>query len=168
MTGLPVLYFSNEHHIIPQTTVKNPHNQAPLAIRILKTYYKPHVVDIQREYLQVKTLGSATADEWLKGLDGRGQEQKNDAARWEKWETSGGVARMRMPDPELHEVKRNVALASSNTPTMTTFPAATNGHITSYQIRGTQFPATTHGQPQVPHPILTSFRKWNFVPVRSI
>ncbi|KAH9217244.1 hypothetical protein DL95DRAFT_386749 [Leptodontidium sp. 2 PMI_412] len=39
-------------------------------------------------------MGSATAEEWLKGLEGRGRERKNDAARWERWEASGGIAKM--------------------------------------------------------------------------
>lgn len=41
-------------------------------------------------------MGSATAEEWLKGLDGRGSERRNDASRWENWATaSEGLCLMR-------------------------------------------------------------------------
>lgn len=32
-------------------------------------------------------MGTATVEEWLKGLDGRGAERRNDTSRWEKWAT---------------------------------------------------------------------------------
>jgi hypothetical protein len=40
-------------------------------------------------------MGSAVAEEWLKGLDTRGKARINDIARWERWQASGGLARLR-------------------------------------------------------------------------
>lgn len=39
-------------------------------------------------------MGSGTVDEWLKGLSGQGKDLRQQALKWEKWEASGGVAKM--------------------------------------------------------------------------
>jgi len=155
LAALPVLYFSNELHIIPQATVKNPQNQAPPAIRITKTYFKPHVSEIKREYLEVKTLGSATAEEWVKGLDDRGAERRNDAARWDKWEAGGGVLRMRMSEKDFSETKKAALLNNEIAPTSTNYLSLNSGPspaFQNYSLRSTQ------AQPQIPSHIQTSFR----------
>lgn len=43
----------------------------------------------------MKAMGSATVEEWLKGLEGRGHESRSDALRWENWAASGGLIQMR-------------------------------------------------------------------------
>ncbi|TVY29786.1 hypothetical protein LHYA1_G002050 [Lachnellula hyalina] len=73
--------------------------------KIAKRYSNSHIEDIKQEFDNVKALGSATAEEWLKGLDERGKERKSDAARWERYESMGGVTNMRKvhhetPKPE--------------------------------------------------------------------
>ncbi|KAF2973114.1 hypothetical protein GQX73_g489 [Xylaria multiplex] len=54
-----------------------------------------HVTAIQAEFASVRAMGEATAEEWLKGLEGRGKENRTDYLRWEKFEMSGGLLRMR-------------------------------------------------------------------------
>ncbi|KAJ2987521.1 hypothetical protein NUW58_g4460 [Xylaria curta] len=54
-----------------------------------------HVAAIQAEFISVKAMGEATAEEWLKGLKERGRERRADSLRWEKFEMSGGLARIR-------------------------------------------------------------------------
>lgn len=39
-------------------------------------------------------MGSGTVDEWLKGLNGQGKDLRQQTLKWEKWEASGGVAKM--------------------------------------------------------------------------
>ncbi len=39
-------------------------------------------------------MGQGTMGEWLKGLPGRGSSLLHDALKWEKWESSGGIAKM--------------------------------------------------------------------------
>lgn len=155
LAALPVLYFSNELHVIPQATVKNPQYQAPPAIRITKTYFKPHVSEIKREYIEVKTLGSATAEEWVKGLDDRGAERRNDAARWDKWEANGGILRMRTSDKDFSETRRIALLGNDNAPNSTNPQLLTNGQNPASQSQSLQ---STHPLPQIPHHIQTSFR----------
>ncbi|TGJ82714.1 hypothetical protein E0Z10_g6049 [Xylaria hypoxylon] len=50
---------------------------------------------IQEELNSVRAMGEATAEEWLKGLEGRGKEHRADSLRWEKFEMFGGLIRMR-------------------------------------------------------------------------
>jgi hypothetical protein len=68
------------------------------------------VEEIKREFEDVKVMGSATAEEWIKGLEGRGKERRNDAARWERWEAGGGIVRIQ-------------TLGNHNITTATTMPS---------------------------------------------
>lgn len=42
----------------------------------------------------MKSLGDAAAEEWIKGLEDLGKQRRHDAARWERWEDAGGLAKM--------------------------------------------------------------------------
>ena len=93
MTALPFIFLTNELHALSAATLQN--GQHPSSIQITKHYSNAQVREIKEEFESVKTMGAATTEEWLKGLDDRGRERRNDAARWERWEVSGGVAKMR-------------------------------------------------------------------------
>ncbi|KAL9080186.1 MAG: hypothetical protein Q9157_001031 [Trypethelium eluteriae] len=60
-------------------------------LRVTKFYYKPHVEEIERQLRDTQALGPAAAEEWGKGLAATGKERLLDAARWERFETRGGV-----------------------------------------------------------------------------
>jgi hypothetical protein len=106
-------------------------------------------------------MGSATAEEWVKGLEDRGRERKNDAARWERWDLSGGVARMYTLEPQ----ETNRPITSSRTSSTSTpnpqGPVMTNGHIPiSHGPYSTQVPTQRLPQnPNLPQPIHTNFCK---------
>jgi len=91
ITALPFIFLTNELHVIPLATLQNGQ---PTGIQIAKHFFNPHIEEIKQEFDDVKAMGSATAEEWIKGLEGRGRERRNYAVRWERWEASGGVARM--------------------------------------------------------------------------
>jgi hypothetical protein len=92
MAALPFVFLTNESHVISSVTLQS--GQQPQSIQITKHYYKPHIEEIKKEFENVKSLGSATAEEWLKGLEGRGKELRDDSSRWERWEAAGGLLKM--------------------------------------------------------------------------
>jgi hypothetical protein len=73
---------------------------SPIPEQLCKLYWKEQIDDIKTEFEAVKALGSAAAEEWLKGLEDRGKMLRSDAARWEKWAISGGVRQMRSTDAQ--------------------------------------------------------------------
>lgn len=103
MAALPFVFLTNELHIIPVSTLQAGHH--PPAIQITKHYSKLQSEQVQKEFEDVKVLGSAAAEEWLKGLEGLGSERKADAARWERWEAMGGIVKMKNSRSQEHTSK---------------------------------------------------------------
>ena len=145
--------------MIPHSTLKSSQGQAPSTIKISKTFFRSHISDIKGEYLEVLKLGSATTEEWLKGLDERGKENRSDAARWERWESSGGISRMRMTESEIYKNKNSLVTANGFTPRRPDFLSALNDHATLAQAPGTSTFPIALGPPQGLKPNNTSFRK---------
>lgn len=157
MPALPFIFLTNELHVIPATVLQDGH--PPSGTQITKYYFKKHIEAIKDEFESVKTMGSATIDEWLKGLEDRGTERRNDAARWERWEASGGIIRMNTPQQHdyLKQIPAAVALNTNLTPTQGQ-PILTNGVSTL----PTHTPVS-HPLPQIPKTlpaIHTSFCKF--------
>lgn len=156
MTALPFVFLTNELHVLPLSTLQN--GQPPPKLQITKNFFQPQIEDIKREFLEVKSMGSATAEEWLKGLDNRGKERRNDSLRWERWEGSGGVARMRIT--ELQSTSKpttqvnNVAIPVT-TPSSTRGPTP-NAHGPTFAENDQNAPLVSH----LPPPIHTSLRKY--------
>lgn len=63
---------------------------------LTKIFLSEQVETLKDEFLSVKTLGTGAVEEWLKGLEERGKEQRLDADRWSKWELGGGLHQMWM------------------------------------------------------------------------
>ena len=59
-----------------------------------KYFYKPGIEAILHRFEEVKSLGTAPADEWIKGLSQEGQERLDDVVRWEQWESRGGLKKV--------------------------------------------------------------------------
>lgn len=162
MPALPFVFFTNELHILPPATLQN--GQPPSTIQITKHFFQRQIEELNSEFSEVQSMGAATAEEWIKGLDERGKEQRNDAGRWEKWQASGGVARMRGLEP--HEGVNSAAPTRTATPSttgtmFTHFPQPTNSYNPAFQPNNpTQLPGQIQAQVhQLPQPIQTSFRK---------
>ena len=85
------------HVVAPQDLQSQ---SSPIPEQLCKLYWKAQIDDIKTEFEAVKTLSSAAAEEWLKGLEDRGKMLRSDAARWEKWVISGGVRQMRSTDAQ--------------------------------------------------------------------
>lgn len=96
MAALPFVFLTNDLHVVSSAILQQ--SQAPPHVQITKNFFKSHIDDILSEFFKIKSMGSGTAEEWLKGLDERGKDKRNDAAKWERWEATGGLQRMRRGD----------------------------------------------------------------------
>lgn len=160
MAALPFVFFTNELHVLPLTTVQS--GQPPQAISIAKVFFQPQLDDIQREFTNVKDMGTATAEEWFKGLEDRGRERRNDSARWEKWEATGGITRMQFT--ETHEAETVTAQSNGSGPGLATTNIAQsipsiNGHLQTFQNQNPPYFTTQSSQQHsmLPQAIHTSF-----------
>ncbi|EAQ92509.1 hypothetical protein CHGG_00744 [Chaetomium globosum CBS 148.51] len=91
--ALPFVFFTQDCDIFTATMFEA--NQIPANLEVTKLFSKSDAQALQAEFLQVKDMGQGTVNEWLKGLPGRGSDLQQDASKWEKWESSGGLAKMR-------------------------------------------------------------------------
>ncbi|KAL2391480.1 hypothetical protein RJ035_000229 [Blastomyces gilchristii] len=100
--SLPFAFFTPSMHFISSITLRN--NQPPGDISLTKRFYKVHIDDMRRKFEDVKSLGPAATEEWIKGLEGNGKDKLADAARWEQWEASGGIRSVRLSRGNRNEV----------------------------------------------------------------
>jgi hypothetical protein len=149
MTALPFIFLTTNNHVIPLSTLQN--GQQPPSTTISKVFFQPQIEEIKKEFTDVTNMGSATAEEWLKGLEDRGKERKLDASRWERWEGSGGITRMRT---ERFENRTSSINSNVSTPAITmslTYGApVTNGHLHSISGRSSAIQLQPHGLPSIP------------------
>ncbi|KZF23833.1 hypothetical protein L228DRAFT_124952 [Xylona heveae TC161] len=88
LPALPFVLFAQTENVILSVTLQN--GTPPSSLQMTKYFYKPHIEEIRRRFDEVKSLGQAAAEEWMKGLEGNGREHVNDASRWERWEMKSG------------------------------------------------------------------------------
>jgi hypothetical protein len=160
LVALPFIFLTNEFHVLSSDTLEN--EQPPSNLLRTKYYFKPHVDAIKMELYKVKSMGAGTAGEWLNGLDGTGKEKRRDAARWERWDASGGVKRMQVNEPievqDLFQIFQNSlsraaqprAIAKQYLDTAPKVPVGTNSYAPHP-------PGTL--PPQMTHVINAPFRK---------
>lgn len=87
-------FFTSAMHFVSSVVLRS--NQPPSGLTLTKFYLKSHVEAMRLKFEEVKSLGPATAEEWVKGLEGNGKEKIADSARWEQWELSGGLRSLAM------------------------------------------------------------------------
>lgn len=105
--ALPFALVSNSTHYIPNSLLHT--STPPQDTQIAKFYYKPHIRIQKRQLTEVRELGSASAEEWIKGLPGEGKDHVGDAIRWEQWEAKGGLKKVNARPP----IKAATAFASA-------------------------------------------------------
>jgi hypothetical protein len=89
MPGLPFAFFTPSLHFVTSLTLRNASH--PPALQLTKYYFRPQVDDLKRKLDDAKALSLAAAEEWYKGLEMLGEQRLAEAARWEQWESSGGL-----------------------------------------------------------------------------
>ncbi|OBT80424.1 hypothetical protein VF21_00864 [Pseudogymnoascus sp. 05NY08] len=159
MAALPFIFLTAELNVVASTTLQQ--GQPPGNMQIGKYFYKPHVEEIKQEFFKVKALGSGTAEEWIKGLEPRGKDKQLDLVRWERWESSGGLQRMRSKEPtEANGTTGKVDLRlpaavpmqpdghpSHGPPGLSKIPVLSKDHLPSTHR---MLPKNTHPLPQMP------------------
>lgn len=156
MAALPFVFLTNELHVIPAATLQS--GQQPPTVQIAKYFYQPYIERIKQEFEDVKALGQPTAEEWLKGLEGRGNEHRSDAGRWERWEASGGLIKMRHTE-SLEDAKQNIG--STNTNYNLPPPVNNSRPITYNSLSSLSQPLhlLTSIASQLPQPVHSTFAK---------
>ena len=94
LPALPFVFLTQADHMVSISVLRNL--TPPTSVQLTKYYYKAHVQELKRKFDTVKELGSATAEEWIKGLDQEGKERANDAVRWEQWVARGGFKKVNL------------------------------------------------------------------------
>ena len=92
LPALSYAFVSQSNNLVASTALRSM--APPPEVQLTKHYYIPHVEEIKRQLVHVKDLGSASAEEWIKGLDSEGKDRSIDAARWEQWEAKGGLKKV--------------------------------------------------------------------------
>ena len=95
LPALPCAFVSQTENFVTSAALRN--TTPPSDIQLVKHYYKPHVDQIKSQFRDARELGSASAEEWVKGLESIGREKCIDAARWELWEAKGGLRKINLP-----------------------------------------------------------------------
>ncbi|KAF4947233.1 hypothetical protein FGADI_10541 [Fusarium gaditjirri] len=95
LPALPPVLVDADMHVIHPRTIQA--GTVPPHIQVTKLFWSEHVEQIKLEFENVKVLGSAAAEEWIKGLEIRGKQALADASRWEKWAGSGGMGQFQAP-----------------------------------------------------------------------
>lgn len=91
--ALPHVYLTRELNILHSPSADQ--GQLPADIQATKLFLRDDVEKLTGDFATARGMGSGAVEEWLKGLSGQGKETRHDASKWEKWEASGGVAKMR-------------------------------------------------------------------------
>lgn len=92
ISALPFVLTTSEMRLITPDVLQK--GVIPPDLQVTKIYPSEHVEKLKQEFLSVKSMGGATVEEWLKGLELRGKELLSDSMRWEKWSSTGGVAQL--------------------------------------------------------------------------
>ena len=127
LQALPFAFMSETNHYVPHSVLRNwtTRPTAPL----IKRYYKPHIEEVKRQFEVAKELGTASAEEWIKGLARQGQERLEEVIRWEQWEAKGGLKRVNTrPKPQAgNKVAKPETYSDRSTPQSFAFSARQEG-----------------------------------------
>lgn len=115
LPALPFAFLTQSMHLVLSTTLRS--NSPPAGLQLTKFFFKPHIDALKQKFEDVKALGPAAAEEWVKGLEQGGRDKLSDAARWEQWEANAGFQTLREPPESNHPGPQ---LAAQTVPKATT------------------------------------------------
>ncbi|GKT99269.1 hypothetical protein FLAG1_01360 [Fusarium langsethiae] len=111
LPALPPILVDTDMHVIPLRAMQM--GILPPDTQVTKLFWAEHVEQVKAEFTSVKALGSAAAEEWIKGLEIRGKQVLVDASRWEKWAGAGGITHLRV---ESVAAKADVSASAASFP----------------------------------------------------
>ncbi|KAK2867834.1 hypothetical protein FQN49_003420, partial [Arthroderma sp. PD_2] len=116
--ALPFAFLTPSLHYVSSVSLRG--SQPPVGMVLSKHFLKAQVEELKSRFEEVKALGPAAAEEWMKGLEGNGKEKIADAARWEQWELAGGLRSLKSPQPgQLNGTKtQSIKLESADANSM--------------------------------------------------
>ncbi|EGS17930.1 uncharacterized protein CTHT_0059430 [Thermochaetoides thermophila DSM 1495] len=132
LPALPFVLVTKDQHVFSSTTLKQA--SLPSDTKLRKLYLSSDYQALIEEFLQVKDMGQGTMGEWLKGLPDRGSDLRQESAKWEKWESSGGVVKMRSllyPD----YAKKLPAASAIRKPSLTETSSSTSARPNAEKLR---------------------------------
>ncbi|KAF2681890.1 hypothetical protein K458DRAFT_391402 [Lentithecium fluviatile CBS 122367] len=134
--ALPFAFITNDHNYIPAYTLQAA--TTPASVEIAKYYYKEHVDAITEELNDARSLGTAAAEEWSKGLEARGNERMKAAELWDRWEIKYQWW------SDHNEAKRAPSAAPSTTPSTNQDSCRSPMHHTPSPIIHAPVPASKY------------------------
>ncbi len=75
--GLPHIFLTPDYHYVPGPRPTTS---------VTKRYLDFHFETLKDEAAEARAFGEGVYDEWVKGLQTKGNHRVNDAAKWEEWE----------------------------------------------------------------------------------
>jgi hypothetical protein len=87
------VFVTHDLHVLTVNTVQK--GPLPSDIQLNKIFLADDVEELKKEFFMAKEMGAGAAEEWLKGLEGRGNGQRQEALKWEQAQISGGISKMR-------------------------------------------------------------------------
>lgn len=94
ISALPFAFISSSNNYIPSIVLRG--GTPPPTLKLTKHFYKLHIKDIMLRLENAKELGTASTDEWIKGLNSEGRDRLNEAVRWEQWDAKGGLKKVNL------------------------------------------------------------------------
>ena len=91
ISALHFCFVTDTMDTVPATTLRDFENSTS---PVHKCFFKPHLQQILEQFETAKEYGQASAREWLNGLESRKKQEALDVARWEQWETKGGLKKV--------------------------------------------------------------------------
>ncbi|KAK0383320.1 hypothetical protein NLU13_9233 [Sarocladium strictum] len=125
--ALPAAFLTSDLHIISPATLQRSSDLSTQE-KPSRIYWPEHIEQVKTEFESVRSLGAPAAEEWLKGLDARGKKALVDASRWEKWELSGGRARLWaeiFPSSQLRTAAADPEITTCSAETSRSLPSQT-------------------------------------------
>ncbi|KAK2741052.1 hypothetical protein FQN57_005789 [Myotisia sp. PD_48] len=148
LPALPFAFFTPSMHYASSISLRG--GQPPSGMTLTKYFLRSHVEELKASFEEVKALGSAAAEEWMKGLEGEGKAKLSDAARWEQWELTGGLRGLRVS--HVHQASESAMKPEQNksSPYQSTMAGNNTATLGNHKSSDTNS-STSLGHPEFPY-----------------